>query len=273
MSQESHDNTTTTDNPVRLASLIERTGMPVFVSLPPQHRPTPVDPAPGTEDALFAARSAGSQVAESRVADVVSGLGDSSAERARDAAIVLGELGDLAAVSSLIEVVEDRDGYFHSVVRAAACSSLGQLGDRSATPALLDAINDPMAEVSVEAIGALALLGDERATEPLTAVIRNGDGFFLPVVCLAAETALRRFEPPLTATTFEAVAADTNDDRVLRAAEVSPKNSAEITHDAIAEAAYCLWEKNGRLEGKAMENWLRAEAELRAAYRVCQQPS
>jgi hypothetical protein len=230
------------NNPVPPASVNRRAGIPVFVDLPPQTQATP------------AAASA---------EELIRALQDSSAETACDAAIALGELGDHAAVAPLIDVVENFGGYFHEMVRVAACASLGGLGDRSATPALLNAINDPMAETSAAAIGALAAIGDERAVEPLMAVLRNADGFFLPVVRLAAAAALQQFKSPAASAALEAVATDIREDLALRAAAAPPESSVEITHESIAEAAYEIWQKHGRREGEALADWLQAEGQLR----------
>jgi HEAT repeat protein len=128
------------------------------------------------------------------VTKLVEALRSSCADTSRDAAVALGKVGGASAVAALIEVVENRDGYFHSVVRAAACASLGQLRDRAATPALLAAVSDPIAEPSAEAVRALALIGDERALATLTEVARNDGGFFLPFVQTAAVAALKQMQ-------------------------------------------------------------------------------
>jgi len=153
-------------------------------------------------------------------AALIKALRDSSADAAREAAISLGKLGEHSAVAPLIEVVENSDGYYHCVVRAAACASLGQLRDKSATPALVGAVSDPMAEASAEAVRALATIGDQRAVEPLTQVVRNTDGFFLPFVRLAAVTALRQFADPQATAALKALAANGDEDPILRAAAV-----------------------------------------------------
>ena len=50
--------------------------------------------------------------------------------------------------------------------------------------------------------------------------------------------------------------------------EVAPLASlatlVEITQGSIRKLAYNIWEKNGRLEGRALQDWLQAEAQLRA---------
>jgi len=37
----------------------------------------------------------------------------------------------------------------------------------------------------------------------------------------------------------------------------------EITHDSIAKLAHQIWERHGRLQGRALQDWLQAEAQLR----------
>ena len=39
----------------------------------------------------------------------------------------------------------------------------------------------------------------------------------------------------------------------------------KLTHEEIAQRAYALFEKNGRVPGHEMENWLEAETQLLAA--------
>jgi hypothetical protein len=46
----------------------------------------------------------------------------------------------------------------------------------------------------------------------------------------------------------------------------------EITHESISEAAYHIWERNGRLEGRDLQNWLQAEAQLREKRWASRQP-
>ena len=45
---------------------------------------------------------------------------------------------------------------------------------------------------------------------------------------------------------------------------VSLATVVEITHESIAELAHHIWENNGRVEGGALQDWLQAEAQLRA---------
>jgi hypothetical protein len=45
-----------------------------------------------------------------------------------------------------------------------------------------------------------------------------------------------------------------------------------VSTQAIAERAYLIWENMGRPEGRALEHWLRAEAELAAEAAVVARP-
>ena len=128
------------------------------------------------------------------VAALVRALRDPDADVAREAATALGRLGDPYAVEPLIEALTNADGYYHSIVRAAAAISLGQLRDRRAVEPLMSALKDPIAEVCTEAIGALSALGDGRAVVALNEVVRNSNGFFLPIACSTAISALARLD-------------------------------------------------------------------------------
>ena len=97
------------------------------------------------------------------------GAGDTDARR--QAAQVLGEIGDRRALPSLLAAANDpsRD------VRYAVIQALGEIGDETATPVLVEALKsrDP-GIVSAVAL-ALGNLGDSWAVGPLTAVLTNPD--------------------------------------------------------------------------------------------------
>lgn len=113
-------------------------------------------------------------------------LRDPTAEVAREAAVALGVLKDKSAVHALVDVVLNRDGYYHSLVRAAAAESLGLIQDGVAVEALIAAVRDPVLEPSLAAIHALGRIADARAKPALEAVAANSDGFFLPQTQQAA---------------------------------------------------------------------------------------
>jgi HEAT repeat protein len=152
------------------------------------------------------------------IAQLIAALRGSDADEACDAGTALGTQGDASAVQPLIEVLMNADGYFHPVVRAAAAASLGKLGDARAVDALIHAVADSIDEPSVEAIRALGVLGDKRAVPALIGVIRNADGFFLPVARRAAVVALARFQGEPSVTELKAVAANESETAEIREA-------------------------------------------------------
>jgi HEAT repeat protein len=161
-----------------------------------------------------------------RLADIaavpalIGGLRDSDADVARESAVALGCLGSAAAVEPLIGVLQNRDGFFHSVVRAAATGSLGQLLDRRAVVPLLNAINDPVAEISVEAIGALGAMPDPRSIPALLEVVRNEHGFFVGTTRRAAILALARIGGEQAACELRFVASNEWEDAVIRSTAI-----------------------------------------------------
>ena len=164
---------------------------------------------------------------KSNAQSLLSALGDADADVAREAATGLGLLGDVSAVQPLIDVLNSVDGYYHTVVRAAAAGSLGQLGDGRAVQPLLDAVYDSTAEVSVEAIHALATLGDSRAVDALIVVVRNPTGYFLATARRAAVTALAKLGGEQAIAELRWVAADSWEDSVIReAAEAATQEVA-----------------------------------------------
>lgn len=155
------------------------------------------------------------------VAELIAALRGSSADSAREAAEALGAAGNRTAVEPLAAVVANVDGYYHSVVRAAAAASLGRLGDNRAIPALTAGVRDPMAEASAEAVRALAALGDQAAVAPLVDVVRNADGYFLPVVRRAAVIGLAKLGGPAAAAVLKSVGEDDREDPVVRQAALA----------------------------------------------------
>lgn len=145
-------------------------------------------------------------------------LKSTDADTARDAATALGALADPTAVQPLIDVLRNEDGYYHSVVRAAAASSLAQIKSARAIDALIEALRDPIAEASAEAVRALATLGDPRAVPPLIAVVQNADGYFFSAVRLAAVLALTQLGGEPAAAALREVAANSWEDPVIREA-------------------------------------------------------
>jgi HEAT repeat protein len=147
-------------------------------------------------------------------------LRDGDADVAREAATSLGLLFSAGAVEPLIVVVENREHYFHTVVRAAAAQSLGQLRDPRAVAPLLVAVRDPIAEVSAEAIGALSSLSDPRSLPALLEVVRNEHGFFLATARRAAVLGLARIGGEQAACELRFVAGNQWEDAGIRATAI-----------------------------------------------------
>ncbi len=118
------------------------------------------------------------------------------APRARQqAAVILGELGDLDAVKPLINAIEagkaERDVNDANVAIATA---LGALRAREAVPALARLAGERDAFTKVAAIDALGAIGDPAAVEPLLATV--GDEQAEPFAVKKALLALGRLGDP-----------------------------------------------------------------------------
>ena len=79
---------------------------------------------------------------------------DDTAVRA-EAALSLGQLGDLQAVDSLISILQDDSDPY---VRSVAARALGNLGDKRAEISLFEALNNDFYAVSLAAGEALTKL-------------------------------------------------------------------------------------------------------------------
>jgi HEAT repeat protein len=97
-----------------------------------------------------------------------------------------------AARAPLREVLDNVQGYYHPLVRAAALHALGSLLTPEESESIASALRDRDAEVSIAAISALAASTPERAGALFLQVIENQDGFFLPITRLAAARGLER---------------------------------------------------------------------------------
>lgn len=157
-------------------------------------------------------------------AALVATLRDSTAEIARDAATILSAHQEASVTAALIEVITNRDGYYHSLVRAAAAESLGRSKALSAFDALAGAVRDPIVGPSIEAIRSLAALGDPRAAGVLVAVLRNRDGYHLDAARAAAAEALSRFQEPAVREALQHAAADAAENPDVRRAAVAALN-------------------------------------------------
>lgn len=187
---------------------------------PPKKAAEAVTPAPVIS---AAAPKASKSIDRAAVAANIAALRGNDADVARDAAVALGGLGDASAVEPLIEVLADANGYFHSVVRAAAASSLAQLNDPRAFEPLANAVRDNMAEASAEAVRALATMGDARAVGVLIDIVRNPSGYFLSTVRLAAVAGLKQLGGERASAELLKVASDGYEDPVIREAATNSR--------------------------------------------------
>lgn len=123
-------------------------------------------------------------------------LENSTSEKVRyNAARVLGELGDSAAVAPLIHALKhDKNGS----VRLYVARALGELGDVSATSHLIESLReDRNVDVRVRAARALGRLGGQEVVMPLVEALSDEN----PQVCVTSADALieigRIAAPPL----------------------------------------------------------------------------
>lgn len=77
----------------------------------------------------------------------------------REAAYMLGKVGNSSAVDPLIKALEDPDTY----VRRQAANALGLIGDRKATASLNKALHDPNKYVCQGAADALSKIEEKNA--------------------------------------------------------------------------------------------------------------
>ena len=111
-----------------------------------------------------------SESAKSAVTAFIEALGDSDKRKRKTAAVVLGHIGDIAAIDRLIEVLSDED----AEVRENAATALAELGDPRAVPHLIAALRDTATETRAAAAGALMRLGAE-LVKPLVDALKTGD--------------------------------------------------------------------------------------------------
>ncbi|MFT3921199.1 MAG: HEAT repeat domain-containing protein [Myxococcales bacterium] len=119
-------------------------------------------------------------------------LRDESAEVAAAAAVSLSRHGTPRALAALREVLENRDGYFSPVTRAACVHGLARCVDAASAGPVLDVVQDVDAEVSIAAILAITERVPELATPRLLSVLSDDTSYFLPLVRLAAANALTK---------------------------------------------------------------------------------
>lgn len=136
------------------------------------------------------AKSAKKSKGEKSFDQLIQELTTSSSEKIRyNAARVLGEMGDLNAVETLIDVLKnDKNGS----VRLYAARALGELGDQRATTPLIESLQeDRNVDVRVRAARALGRLGGEDVVLPLVIALSDSNS----QVCMTAADALIEIGP------------------------------------------------------------------------------
>lgn len=118
-------------------------------------------------------------------------LRDRSVEVAVAAATALSVSGGGRARRALLTVLDNAEGYYHPLTRAAAVHGLGTLTRDDPMP-LQRALRDHDAEVSIAAISALSSSYARESTVALLGIVENAEGFFLPITRLAAARGLER---------------------------------------------------------------------------------
>jgi serine/threonine-protein kinase len=143
-------------------------------------------------------------------------------ERAADA---LAGIGNKRAVPALLEMLS---GHAKSV--PVAIRALGRLGDNKAVPALLPLVERPEKDIRIEAMNALATLGDERRADTIRRFIGNQVSAPDQTVQRAAVKALRALDERFSPTAIEANEKAAQLARSTRTLLADSEAVAEIAH-------------------------------------------
>ena len=120
----------------------------------------------------MSAAAALSQIASKQtITELSEALEQGNADICWRAAYTLGEMGDEAAIPSLIKLLENRR--FLIIVRPEAAKALGKIGSLSAVPPLLSALNDEDYAVRASAVAALGNIGDTAVTSDLLQALQD----------------------------------------------------------------------------------------------------
>lgn len=121
---------------------------------------------------------------------LVRALRDPSVEVAVAAVDALAHHDDLLAEGELLAVLDNRDGYFSPVTRVAAISALARRLSLIHFGPVIAAVRDIDAEVSIAAVAVIAERMPGAAGTYLLPLLRDQSGYYLPIVRLAAASAL-----------------------------------------------------------------------------------
>lgn len=122
---------------------------------------------------------------------LIAALRDSAAEVATAAADTLGRMSHARSLDALRSVLDNTDGYYSPLVRAAAVRSLASNLSQAQLGLVFAAIRDAHVDVSLVAIKAVISRAREAAVYHLLPVLRDQTDFFAREVKLAALEGLR----------------------------------------------------------------------------------
>jgi len=125
-------------------------------------------------------------------AALAAALRDTSAEVAVEAAEALANHRGQGAILALQTALDNRDGYYSPITRAASVRSLGVHLPWEQATTIAAAVADVDPTVSLAAIAALADRDEASSTHALTAVLEDRAGFYVPLTRQAAARALLR---------------------------------------------------------------------------------
>jgi HEAT repeat protein len=144
------------------------------------------------QNRVDAARALGTRASSESLEALLAAIRDPSAEVAVAVVDALTLQRDGRALQALREVLGNPDGYFSPITRVAALSGLAERLLPSEWRPIVSALRDVDAELSIAAIALIAERLPHDAKEHLLPLVRDESGFFLPVVRIAAASALER---------------------------------------------------------------------------------
>ncbi len=148
--------------------------------------------ARGWVERSSAAQALAGRVEPAAQAALIAALRDRSVEVAVNAASSLGVTGSDTARDALLQIVDNAEGFYSPMTRAAAVTALGRVLPHGAHARLRLALHDPDVEVSIAAIAALIERHDPDTATQLTHILEDDHHFFLPITRLAAARGLER---------------------------------------------------------------------------------
>jgi HEAT repeat protein len=131
-------------------------------------------------------------------AALILALRDSSAEVGVEAADALQNHPGRDTIDALGTVLENRDGYFSAMTRAAAVRSLAALLPEGEDAVIAGVLSHVDAEVSLSALSALVQRAEPSGALALLGILEDSRGYYLPLVRRAAAQGLLRLRlaPP-----------------------------------------------------------------------------